>query len=155
MIIKKTTIIEAEFIDELELNPSDFINCDTISQLEFEISRKFTDRSEGEKRREISKKLDIPEDFISVWKELVGFIPNNVMTLRRKNQVLNLDGIYTEINTGNYLNSRKHTWSWNTFDMGEYRDFSFVSDKHYKCYLSDSDHWDHTSTQLLFAEEID
>lgn len=155
MIVKKTTIIEAEFTDELELNPVDFIKCDTISQLEYEISRKFTDRAEGDKRRKISDKLDIPQDFITVWKELVGFLPNNVMTLRRKNQIMGWDGVYTEIYTGNYLNSRKHSWSWNTFDMGEYRDFSFVPDKHYKCYLSNSDHWDHCSTHLLFAEEID
>lgn len=150
MIVELKRRIEKDFDLKLDLNPEDFIKCNTLSQLNYEITHKFEKNDD----RIIYEQLNIPREFIDEWKKLVGFIPNNVMTYERKNRIINDKDVYVEIYSGNYLNHKKHTWSWNTFDLGEYSNFNFDKAKNYRCYLYDTDHWESITTSLLFAEEV-
>lgn len=79
MIITQDCKILREIQNKLDLTPLDYKHCNTINELKREIAKKFCkiDLPVG---RLVFDEIKIPDEFIKQWKEIVGFIPNNVMT---------------------------------------------------------------------------
>lgn len=143
-------LFEDYTFDGSKLNPEDFVKCDTISELKYEIRKAIVPVNYTQV---ISEKITIDPEFLKKWKELVNFVPNNVMTERLAN-IRKERSTYNDILPGCILNRYKTEWSWNKFDLSHYKDFPFDNSKDYKCWLDDVDHYDNTTTILLYCEEV-
>lgn len=139
--------------DGSSLKPKDFIYCDTINDLTTAIRHKIVPTDKVDYTHVVSEKITIDPDFLEKWKELVHFIPKNVMTERRAAE-RKAESEYQEKFPGCILNRYKHQWSWDKFDLSYYNDFCFSDDKDYNCWLKDVDHYDNTTTILMYCEEV-
>lgn len=154
MNIKYNLTYKKDYNISVELDPHDYIYVETVANLYSRIKNQLYPKDLVDVNKCLSEKVDIPKEFIDEWKKLVGFIPGNVMTYNRKDRFINYEGVYTQIYTGEYLNSMKHNYSYHDFNFNDYTDFVFDNKSEYKCYLIQHDHWEYTSTTLLFAEKI-
>lgn len=136
-----------------DLEPEDFKECDTISELERKIRQKLIP-SDLDEDSVLSEKLEIPQDFIEKWKTLVGFIPDNVMTYRCMRERIAMTETTRTI-SGEQLNNYRYEHNWNPFSLALYRNFQFEKNARYKCYLKEVDHYDYCDTVLLYAEKVD
>lgn len=149
MATKISKEISVLYETEVDLNVNDFLNCHTIHELEFDIIRKFDPAPKIKEKHSINReKIKIDKDFLCRWKEAVGFLPKNVMTLEWKNlrvsqadEIKEYDGC--QLNNNNYRD----------FSLGDYEGFHFSDEKRYKCYLSVNDRDYYVTTHLLYAEE--
>lgn len=146
---------KSEYKVEIDLDPKDFVDCDTVDQLYSEVRRKVSPQNMCTFEEMLDENIDISDEFIEQWKKLVGFIPNNVMTKRLRDIVLSNKDAYIEVYSGVYLNHIKnnHSYNWD-FDYRNYCNFNFDENARYKCWLIDTDHYDNFTTTLMYAEKI-
>lgn len=146
-------VYEDYSFDGSNLKPEDFEKCDTINDLKYAIRHAIIPSDKINYTHVVSEKINVDPEFLKKWKEIVHFIPNNVMT-ERLAQTRKERSTYNDILPGCILNGYKTQWSWDKFDLSHYRDFVFDNSKDYKCWLDDIDHYDNTTTILLYCEEV-
>lgn len=150
---KLTFRVYNDYVIEQELDPNDFVKCDTIHVLEYEVISKLT-RDNPNYKNIIDSKLTLDQEFINKWKQLVEFIPGNVMSLKKKQRIMSYTDTYTKVQAGCELTYAKTSTSLHHISFGDYQNYYFDPKKNYKCWYIDNDNAYYVSTQLLYAEEV-
>lgn len=148
--VKYTITFKFNNVAEYDLDPHDFLDYDTIPALELAIENRIKD-NRLHKPSIIKTKLEISDSFMDEWKTLVGFIPNNVMTERKRDKVISKEGVYVEEYSGFYLNNCN--WDNKDFCFGDYNKFRFNDNEDYKCWISPSLDYAYEDL-ILFCEVI-
>lgn len=142
--------IDAE--GSMDLNPEEFTDCQTLDSLKFNIETKIRDSLGIKYSSTILSEVKIPDDFVEKWKQLVDFIPGNIMTRKLRDALIErADEVH--VYSGGYLNNRRRKFADGGLNVDRYRDFIFDEKKNYKCWIGYTDHWEWTSEWLAYCEE--
>lgn len=145
-ITKEVSVLFEETVD---LNVNDYLNCETIHDLEFAILRDYDSTKNLRKKHSTNREnIKIDKEFMFEWKNAVGFLPNNVMTLDRKNRHISWAEDIKEYDGFELNRMKSNSYSSYDYDFGDYQDFHFNENKRYKVYIYYS-----PTTIILFAEE--